>query len=173
MISIFISVTGHVVIAGINYLLLLPVPYPLCPQRAPEWAWFFTSLSDTKLHSWRVWTISSPDWTGLWFFIGLNHTTMIILLWELDHIEGWVSKNWSFWTVVLEKTLESLLEIKPVTPKGNQSWIFIGRTDAEAETPVLWPLDMKNWLNGKDSDAAKDWKQEEKGRAEDEMVGWH
>ena len=83
--------------------------------------------------------------------------------------------KWCFW-ILLEKTLESPLdckEIKPVNPKGNQFWIFIGRTDAEAETPILWPPDTKNWLNGKDSDAGKDWRQEEKGTTEDEMVGWH
>ena len=93
---------------------------------------------------------------------------------ELDFKESWVPKNWCFWTVVLEKTLESLLdckEIKPVHPKGNQSWIFIGRTDAEAETPILWPPDAKNWLIGKDSDAEKDRRQEEKGPTEEEMVG--
>ena len=95
---------------------------------------------------------------------------------SLDHKESWVLKNWCFWTVVLEKTLESPLdskEIQPVHPKGNQSWIFIGRTDAEAETPILWPPDGKHWLLGKDPDAGKDWRQEEKGTAEDEMVGWH
>ena len=84
--------------------------------------------------------------------------------------------NWCFWTVVLEKTLESPLdykEIKPVHPKGNQSWILIGRTDAEAEAPILWPPDVKNWLIGKDPDAGKDWRQEEKGTTEDEMVGWY
>ena len=84
--------------------------------------------------------------------------------------------NWCFWTVVLEKTLESSLdckEIKPVNPKGNQSWIFIGRTDGEAEIPILWPHDVKNWLTGKDLDARKDWRQEEKGMTEDEMVVWH
>ena len=87
-----------------------------------------------------------------------------------------VPKNWCFWTVVLEKTLESPLdskEIKPVHSKGNQSWIFIGRTDAEAETPILWPPDAKNWLIWKDRDAGKDWRQVEKGMTEDEMVGWH
>ena len=97
-------------------------------------------------------------------------------MWELDHKESWALKNWCFWTVLLEKTLESPLEcqkIKPVHPKGNQSWIFIGRTDAEAEAPMLWPPDVKNWLTGKDSDAWTDWRQEEKGTAEDEMVGWH
>ena len=97
-------------------------------------------------------------------------------MWELDHKEGTVSKNWCFSIVVLEKMLESLLgckEIKPVHPKGNQSWIFIGRTDAEAETPILWPPDAKNRLIGMDPDSGKDWKQEEKGMTEDEMVGWH
>ena len=98
-----------------------------------------------------------------------------VCVWKLDHKEGWVLKNWCFWTVVLEKTLESPLDskIKPVIPKGNQSWIFTGRTDAEAEAPVLWPSDMKSWLIGKDHDAGKDWGQEEKGVAEAEMVGWH
>ena len=99
-----------------------------------------------------------------------------VWMWELDYKESWVPKNWCFWTVVLEKTLESPLdckEIQTVHPKGNQSWIFIGRTDAEAETSVLWPPDVKNWLTGKDPDAGKDWRQEEKKTTEDEMVGWH
>ena len=90
--------------------------------------------------------------------------------------EGWVLKNWCFWTVVLEKTRESPLdskEIQPVNPKGNQLWIFIGRTDAEAEAPILWPPDSKNWLIGKGPDTGKDWGQVEKGTVEDEMVGWH
>ena len=94
-------------------------------------------------------------------------------MWELDY-ESWALKNWCFWTVVLKKTLESPLdfkEIKLVNPKGNQSWIFIGRTDAEAET--LWPPDVKNWLTGKYSDAGKDWRWEKKGLTKDEMVGWH
>ena len=94
-----------------------------------------------------------------------------------SHIrESWALKNWCFWTVVLEKTLESPLdckEIKLVNPEGNQSWIFIGRTDAEAETPILWLPDVKNWLIWKDPDAGKDWRGEEKGTTEDEMVGWH
>ena len=97
-------------------------------------------------------------------------------MWELDCKESWAPKNWCFSTVVLEKTLESPLdckEIKPVNPKGNQSWIFIGRTDAKAETPILWPPDAKNRLTGKDLDAGKDWRWEEKGTTEDEMVGWH
>ena len=92
---------------------------------------------------------------------------------ESDHKESWAPKNWCFWTVVLEKTLESPLdckEIQPVHPKRNQSWIFIGRTDAEAEAPILWPPDEKNGLIGKDSDAEKNWRQEEKGTTEDEMI---
>ena len=99
-----------------------------------------------------------------------------VWMWELDYRESWAPKNWCFWTVVLEKTLENPLdckEIQPVNPKGNQSWIFIGRTDVGAEAPVLWPPDVKNWLLGKDPDAGKDWRQEEKGTTEDEMVGWH
>ena len=99
-----------------------------------------------------------------------------VRMWELDYKEIWALKNWWFWTVVLEKTLESPLdfkEIHPVNPKGNQSWLFIGRTDAEAETPILCLPDGKNWLIGKDPDAGKDWRQEEKGTTEDEMVGWH
>ena len=96
-------------------------------------------------------------------------------MWELDCEEGWAPKNWCVWTVVLEKTLESPLdckEIQPVHPKGNQSYIFIGRTDAEAQTPILWPPHVKNWLIGKDPDV-KDWRKEEKGTVEDEMAGWH
>ena len=96
-------------------------------------------------------------------------------MWELNYKESWALKNWCFWTVVLEKTLQSPLdckEIKPVHPKGNLSWIFIGRANAEVETPILWPPD-ENWLTGKDSDAGRDWRQEEKGTTEDEMVGWY
>ena len=90
--------------------------------------------------------------------------------------EGWALKNWCFWTVVLEKTLESLLackDIEHVNPKRNQSWVFIGRTDVEAEIPIIWPPDVKNQLIWKDPNAGKDWRQEEKGTTEDEMVGWH
>ena len=95
---------------------------------------------------------------------------------ELDYKESWVPKNWCFWTVVLEKTLESpwdCKEIQPVHPKGDQYWVFIGRTDAKAETPILWPPDVKSWLIGKHPDAGKDWGQEEKGMTENEMAGWH
>ena len=100
---------------------------------------------------------------------------MYVWMWELDHKEGWVLENWYFWTVMLEKTLESSLncKIKGINPKENQSWIFIGRTDAEAEAPLLWPPDAKSQLSGKNPDAGKDWRQEEKGATEDEMVGWH
>ena len=99
-----------------------------------------------------------------------------VWMWELDHKESWELKNWCFQTVVLEKALEIPLdckEIQPVHPKVNQSWIFTWRTDAEAETPILWPTDVKNWLIGKDPDAGKVWRQEEKGTTEDEMIGWH
>ena len=99
-----------------------------------------------------------------------------VWMWELDYKESWALKNWYFWAVVLEKTLESPLdckEIQPVHPKGNQSWIFIGSTDTETETPILWPPNVKNWLIWKDHDAGKDWRQLEKGTTEDKMVGWH
>ena len=98
-----------------------------------------------------------------------------VWMWELDYKENWVPKSWCLWTVVLEKTIENPLdckEIQPVHPKGNQFWIFIGRTDVEAETPILWPLDAKNWLIGKDPEAGKDWRQE-KWTTEDRMVGWY
>ena len=95
-------------------------------------------------------------------------------MWVLDYKESWVLKKWCFLTLELEKTLENPLDykIQPVNPKGNQSWTFIVRTDAEAETPTLSPLDVKNWLIWKDPDAGKNWRQEEKGMTEDEMVGW-
>ena len=98
-----------------------------------------------------------------------------VQMWELDHKEGWAPKNWCFWTVVLEKTLESHLDskIKPLNPKGNQPWIFIGRTDAETEAPIFWPSDLKSWLSGKAPDAGKNWGQEEKGETEGKKVGWY
>ena len=99
-----------------------------------------------------------------------------VWVWELDYKENWAPKNWCLWTVVLENTLEGPLdckEIQPVHSKGNQSWIFIGRTYFEADAPVLWPPDAKNWLIGKDPGAGKDWRREEKGMTGDEMVGWH
>ena len=137
------------------------------------WSYIFGRKAMTNLDS----MLKSKDITlptkvhpKLWF------SSSHVWMWELDYKESWALKNWCFWTVVLEKTLESPLgckKIKPVNPKGNQSWIFIGRTDAEAETPILWPSDVKNWLIGKDPDAGKDWRQEEKEMIEDEMVGWH
>ena len=105
---------------------------------------------------------------------GYGFSSSHIWMWETDHKEGWALKNWWVWTVVLEKTLESPLdykEIQPVHPKGDQSWVFIGRTDAEA--PIFWPPDVKSWLIWKDPDAGKDWRQEEKGTTVDEIFGWH
>ena len=151
---------------------------------------------------WDGWMASLTQWTwvwvnsGSWWWTGrpgmlqsmgsqrvrhdwateLNWTDAHVWIWELDYKESWVLKNWCFWTVVLEKTLESPLdskEIQPVHPKGNKSWIFSWRTDVEAETLILWPLDAKDWLIGKDPDGGKDWRQEGKGTTEDEMVGWH
>ena len=107
---------------------------------------------------------------------GYGFSSGHVWMWELDCEEGWVSKNWCFWTVVLEKTLESPLDcqkIKSVNPKRNQSWIFIRRTDTEVEAPIFWSSDANNWFIGKDPDAGKDWRQEEKGMAKEEMVGWH
>ena len=110
------------------------------------------------------------------FAIFYSFSSGHVWMWELDCEESWVPKNWCIWTVVLEKTLESPLdckEIQPVHPKGDQSWVFIGRTDAEAETPIIWPPHAKSWLIGKDPDAGRNWGQEEKGTTEDEMAGWH
>ena len=107
---------------------------------------------------------------------GYGFSSSHVGMWELNYRESWAPKNWCCWTVVLEKTLESPLdckEIQPIHPRGDQSWIFIGRTDAKAETPILWPLDAKSWLIWKDPDAGKDWGQEEKGTTEDELVGRH
>ena len=107
---------------------------------------------------------------------GYDFSSGHVWMWELDYKESWAPKNWCFWTVVLEKTLESPLDckdIQPVHPEGDQSWVFIGRTDAEAETPILWPPDAKSWLIGKGPDAGEDWRQEEKGTTEVEIVGWH
>ena len=126
---------------------------------------------DSILKSWRHYFANKgPSSQSYGFSSG--HVWM----WELDYKESCAQKNWCFWTVVLEKTLESPLdckEIHPVHLKGDQSWVFIGRTDVEAETPILWPLDAKWWLIWKDPDPGKDWGQEEKGIIEDEMVGWH
>ena len=106
---------------------------------------------------------------------GYGFSSSNVWMWELDYKESWVPKIWCFWTVVLEKTLESPLdckEIQLVHPKGDQLWVFIGRIDVEAEIPILWPPDAKSWLTGKDPDSGNDWGQEEKGTTEDEMIGW-
>ena len=123
----------------------------------------------------------SPAWSSVYLTVkqepsnqGYGFSSSHVWMWGLDYTESRSPKNWCFWTMVLEKTLESPLDckkIKPVNPKGNQFWIFIGRTDAEA--PILWPPDVKNWLIGKDPDAGKVWRWEEKGTTEDEMAGWH
>ena len=116
------------------------------------------------------WNLSST--CQIWMLESSGHVWM----WELDCEESWALKKWCFWTVVLEKTLESPLdckEIQSVHPKGDQSWVFIGRTDAKAENPILWLPHGKSWLIGKDSDSGRDWGQEEKGTTEDEMSGWH
>ena len=118
--------------------------------------------------------ITSP--TKVHFIKAMVFFSSHVWMWELDYKEKWAQKNWCFWTMVLEKTLESpwdCKEIQPVHPKGDQSWMFIGRTDIEAETQILWPPDGKSWLIWKDPDAGKDWRQEEKGTTEDEMVRWH
>ena len=145
---------------------------------------------------WDGWMASPTWWTWVWVnsgswwwtgrpgvlqsmglqWVGHNWVTELNWMWELDCEEHWAPKNWCFWIVVLEKTVESPLdskEIKPVHPEGDQSWVSIGRTYAEAETPVLWPPDGKSWLIWKDPDAGRDWGQEEKGTTEDEMAGWH
>ena len=102
---------------------------------------------------------------------GYGFSSSHVWMWELDYKEGWALKNWCFWTVVLEKTLESPLDGREIHPKGDQFWVFIGRTNVEAETPIFWPPYANSWLIWKDPDAGKDWRQEERGMAEDEIVG--
>ena len=121
-------------------------------------------------------TIVTPDYLLFPKHIDYVFSSSHVWMWELDYKVSWVPKNWCFWAVVLEKTLESPLDCKDIQPvhhKGNRSWVFIWRTDVEAETPIIWPPDAKSWLIGKDPDAGKDWGQEEKGTTEDEVVGWH
>ena len=135
-------------------------------------AYSFESYEQPRQHSkkQRRYFAKGPSSQGYGFSYG--HVWM----WELDYKESWALKYWCFWSVVLEKTLESPLdckEIQPVHPKGDQSWVLIGRSDVEAEMPILWPPDVKSWLIWKDPDAGKDWGQEEKGMTEDKMVGWH
>ena len=131
------------------------------------WTTTVENIGYLKMPSIRVVGLSSQSY---------GFSSSHVWMWELDYKESWALKNWCFWTVVLEKTLESPLdcrEIQPVHPKGDQSWVFIGRTDVEAEIPILWPPHAKSWFIGKDFDAGRDWGQEEKGTTEDEMVGWH
>ena len=138
-------------------------------------------MGRSQMSHWRdlmAWTTGALEDLGSAVFI-TNSTEVSsshVWMWELDYKESWALKNWCFWTGMLEKTPESPLdfkEIQPVNPKENQSWIFTGRTDAGAETLIVWPPDVKNWLTGKDPDAGKDWRREEKGTTEDEMFGWH
>ena len=165
-------------------------------MRERIWGWSPVCLESTI---WKIpWGIWRREWLPtLLFLLGAFHelrslvgyspwglkesnttewlTFSLIFEKWLDYKESWAPKNWCFWIVVLEKILENPLDskIKSVNPKGNQPWLFIGRTGDEAETPMLWPPDMKNWLFGRDPDAGRDWRQEEKGMTEDEMVGWH
>ena len=141
--------------------------------------WGFQNHCRWWLQPWNL----KDAWKQIYYFAdkgpssqSYGFSSSHLLMLDLDHKESWATKNWCFWTVMLEKTLESPLdckEIQSVNLKGNQSWIFIGRTDAEAETPILWPPNAKNGLIRKDPDAGKHWRREEKGMAEDEMVGWH
>ena len=130
-------------------------------------------LQDTKLiHKSVAFLYTNKGPSGQGYSFSSGHVWM----WELDSEESRVLKNWCSWTMVLEKTLESPLdckEIQPVHPEGDKSWVFIGRTDAEAEAPILWPSHVKSWFVGKDPDVGRDWGQEEKGTTEDEMAGWH
>ena len=153
---------------------------------APKSLWMVTAATKLKdacsLEEKWEWTLlcikkqSITLLTKVWTIKATVFPVVKYGLWQLDHREGWAPKNWCFQTVVLENTFESSSdskEIKPVNPKGNQPWIFIGRTDAEAKAPILWPPDVKSWLTGKEPDARKDWEQEEEGATEDEMIGWN
>ena len=157
----------------------LPLPSPM--HESEKWKWSRSVVSNSSWpHGLQPTRLLHP-----WDFLrDITLLTKICLLkasshvwiWELDYKESWVLKNCCFWTVLLKKTLESPLDYKvinPVHPIGNQSWIITGRTDAEAETLILWPCDVKNWFTGKHPDIGQDWRQEEKGMTEDEMVGWH
>ena len=137
----------------------------------PDWVWYVSLPSSRLLKKQRHYFANKGSSSQ-----GYGFPSGHVWMWDLDCEESWALKNWCFWTVVLEKTLESpwnYKEIQPVHPKGDQSWVFIGRTDAEAETPMLWPPHAKSWLIRKDPDVGRDWGQEEKGTTEDEMAGWH
>ena len=131
-------------------------------------------MASSPITSWQI-DGETVETVADFIFLG-SISSSHVRMWELDYEESWAPKNWCFWTVVLQKTLESPLDckkIQPVHPKGNQSWVFIGRTDVGAETLILWPPHAKSWLTAKDPDAGKDWGQEKTGMTEDEMVGWH
>ena len=155
------------------------VPFSSCPQSFPasesfQLSQLFTSGGQSigVSASASVLQMNTQDWSPSNQSYGFSSSH--VWMWELDYKESWLLKNWCFWTVVVEKTLESPLdwkEIQPVHPKNDQSWVFIGRTDTESETPVLWPRDAKSWLIWKDPDAGKDWGQEEKGTREDKIFG--
>ena len=144
-------------------------------QAEASWESFSRDISVTSLDS----ILKSRDitlQTKAHLVKAMGFSSSHVWMWELNYKESWAPKNWCFWIVVLGKTLESPLdckEIQPVNPQGNQSWIFTGRTDTKVEIPILWLRDVKNWLIGKDLDAGKVWRQEEKGMTEDEMAGWH
>ena len=179
---------------------LKPVRMAIIKKSTTNKSWRGYGEKGTFLLCWREYKLVQPLWRAGWRFlkklkielpydpavlhlgIYLEETLLLkdrytlIFIADLDCEESWALKNWCFWTVVLEKTLKSPLnrkEIQPVHSEGDQSWVFFGRNDAKAETPLLWPPHAKSWLIGKDSDAGRDWGQEEKGKTEDEMAGWH
>ena len=158
---------------------LLATPWTVAHQAPPSMGfsrqeyWSGVPLPSPRQHTkkQRHYSVNKRPSSQSYGFSGSH-----VWMWDLDYRESWVPKNGCFWTMVLEKTLESSLnckEIQPAHPKGDQSWVFIGRTDVEAETPILWLPDVKSWLICKVPDAGEDWRQEEKGTTEDEMVGWH
>ena len=137
---------------------------------------YYVAPTFKEYESFKYCSFQWRKWSFCFFDKVYGFSSGHVWMWELDSEESWTPKNWCFWTVVLEKTLENPLDCKKIQlvhPKGNQSWLFIGSTDVEGETPILWPPDEKSWLIWKDPDAAKDWRQEENGMTEDEMVGWH
>ena len=159
-----------------------PLQYSCLENHKDREAWWATVHRVPRSWTWRKWLRQHIKKQRRYFANkgpssqGYGFSSSHVWMWELDYKESWTPKNWCFWTVVLEKTLECPLdskEIQPVNPKGNQSRIFIRRTDVEAETPILWPSDAKNWFIFKDPDAGKDWRWEEKGMTENEIVGWH
>ena len=197
----FEGITGHI-LEGPRGSFIIDSVCRLSPRQRILWkvqtftSFFFFLTFTSYLNSQRKFFFCVTYlWSGYWltdyfekkkqrhYFVskglfsqGYGFSNGHVWMWELDYKESWAPKNWCFWTVVFGKTLESPLDFKkiqPVHPKRDQSWVLVGRTDVEAETPILWPPDAKSWLIGKDPDAGKDWGQEEKGTTEDGMVGWH